>query len=78
MHELRSYQMRIAKDACEILQRKNIVCIFAMVRTGKSIMSLETCKLYGAKRELFITKIKAGKIIAVLEKIKIKKYLKAL
>ena len=57
--ELREYQVRIAKDACEILQRKNIVCIFAMVRTGKSIMSLETCKLYGAKRVLFITKIKA-------------------
>ena len=59
MHELRDYQSRIAKDACEILQRKKIVCIFAMVRTGKSIMSLETCKLYGAKRVLFITKIKA-------------------
>lgn len=57
--ELRDYQVRIAKDACEILQRKKIVCIFAMVRTGKSIMSLETCKLYGAKRVLFITKIKA-------------------
>lgn len=59
MHKIRDYQMRIAKDACEILQRKKIVCIFAMVRTGKSIMSLETCKLYGAKRVLFITKIKA-------------------
>ena len=57
--ELRDYQVRIANDACEILQRKKIVCIFAMVRTGKSIMSLETCKLYGAKRVLFITKIKA-------------------
>lgn len=57
--KLRDYQIRIAKDACEILQRKKIVCIFAMVRTGKSIMSLETCKLYGAKRVLFITKIKA-------------------
>lgn len=57
--DLRPYQVRIAKDACEILQRKKIVCIFAMVRTGKSIMSLETCKLYGAKRVLFITKIKA-------------------
>ena len=57
--QLRYYQIRIAKDACEILQRKKIVCIFAMVRTGKSIMSLETCKLYGAKRVLFITKIKA-------------------
>ena len=57
--ELRDYQVRVANDANEILQRKNIVCIFAMVRTGKSIMSLETCKLYGAKRVLFITKIKA-------------------
>ena len=32
--ELRDYQVRIANDACEILQRKKIVCIFAMVRTG--------------------------------------------
>jgi hypothetical protein len=30
-----------------------------MVRTGKTLMALETCKKFGAKRVLFITKIKA-------------------
>lgn len=59
MLKLRKYQDRIAKDAAEILQRKKIVCIFMEVRTGKTITSLETCKLYDAKKVLFITKIKA-------------------
>lgn len=59
MKELRDYQIRIANDANEILKLKKIVCIFAMVRTGKTLMALETCKLFGAKRVLFITKIKA-------------------
>ena len=56
---LRDYQVRIANDANEILKLKKIVCIFAMVRTGKTLMALQTCKNYGAKRVLFITKIKA-------------------
>jgi len=59
MKQLRDYQIRIAEDAAGILERKKIVCIFAMVRTGKTLMSLETCKKFGAKRVLFITKIKA-------------------
>ena len=57
--QLRDYQIRIANDANEILKSKKIVCIFAMVRTGKTLMALETCKNFGAKRVLFITKIKA-------------------
>lgn len=56
---LRDYQIRIANDANEILKTKKIVCIFAMVRTGKTLMALQTCKNFGAKRVLFITKIKA-------------------
>ena len=63
MHELRSYQMRIAKDACEILQRKGFVYLAMQVRIGKTITALETCKLFGAKRVLFITKIKAFRSI---------------
>lgn len=59
MNTLRDYQTRIGINACEILQRKKLVCIFAMVRTGKTIMALETCKNFKAKRVLFITKIKA-------------------
>lgn len=57
--QLRDYQIRISKDASEILTLKKLVCIFAMVRTGKTLMALETCKNFGAKRVLFITKIKA-------------------
>lgn len=59
MKELRDYQIRIANDAKEILERKKIVCIFSEVRTGKTLMALQTCKNFGAKRVLFITKIKA-------------------
>jgi len=57
--ELRDYQKRISTDASEILINKKLVCIFAMVRTGKTLMALETCKKVNAKRVLFITKIKA-------------------
>jgi hypothetical protein len=59
MKQLRDYQIRISTDAAEILQRKNLVCLFMEVRTGKSLTALETCKKVGAKRVLFITKIKA-------------------
>jgi len=59
LKNLRDYQTRIANDANEILKNKKIVCIFTMVRTGKTLMALQTCKNYGAKRVLFITKIKA-------------------
>jgi hypothetical protein len=57
--ELRDYQVKISNDASEILASKKLVCIFAMVRTGKTLMALETCKKFGAKKVLFITKIKA-------------------
>ena len=57
--ELRDYQIRISKDASEILKVKKIVCLFMEVRTGKSLTALNTCKLVDAKHVLFITKIKA-------------------
>ena len=57
--KIRDYQERIANDAAEILERKKIVCIFAEVRCGKTIMALQTCHLSKAKKVLFITKIKA-------------------
>jgi hypothetical protein len=59
MKQLRDYQIRISNDAAETLQRKKLVCLFMEVRTGKSLTALETCKKVGAKRVLFITKIKA-------------------
>lgn len=57
--ELRSYQIDISDRAAEILKTKKIVCLFMEVRTGKTLTALETCKKVGAKRILFITKIKA-------------------
>jgi hypothetical protein len=56
---LRDYQVRIANDANDILKMKKIVCLFMEVRCGKTATALETCKLFGAKKVLFITKIKA-------------------
>jgi hypothetical protein len=57
--ELRDYQIRLSSDANENLHRFKIACLFMEVRTGKTSTALETCKKFGAKRVLFITKIKA-------------------
>lgn len=57
--KLRDYQIKIATDGAEILQRKKLVCIFAMVRTGKTLMALQTCQNVKANNVLFITKKKA-------------------
>jgi hypothetical protein len=57
--ELRDYQIELANKGVEILQKLNIVYLQMMVRTGKTLTALEICKLYGAKRVLFLTKKKA-------------------
>lgn len=59
MGTLRDYQIKISNEASEILERKKLVCIFAMVRTGKTLMALQTCQNVNAKSVLFITKKKA-------------------
>ena len=59
MKELRDYQINIAEKANVILKDKKIVVLNCMVRVGKTLMALETCKNYGALKVLFITKIKA-------------------
>lgn len=59
MLQLRDYQIRLSIDASEILTRKGLVYLNMMVRTGKTLTALQTCKNFGAKRVLFITKIKA-------------------
>lgn len=60
---LRDYQSEIAQRANQILSNKNIVYLAMEVRTGKTATSLETARLYGAKRVLFLTKKKAIKSI---------------
>mgnify|MGYP000880885194 FL=1 len=57
--ELRPYQIDIAQRAADRLRQLNIVYISAEVRTGKTLMALETAKLIGAKNVLFLTKKKA-------------------
>lgn len=57
--ELRLYQQEIAQKANKILSECGFVYLNMQVRLGKTLTALETCKLYGAKRVLFITKIKA-------------------
>lgn len=56
---LRDYQTRIAIEAASKLRQYKLVYIASEVRTGKTIMSLETAKLYGADDVLFLTKKKA-------------------
>ena len=53
---LRDYQIEISEKSVKILRSKNIVYISSEVRTGKTLMALNTCKLYGAKKVLFLTK----------------------
>lgn len=57
--ELRHYQIEIANKANEILKQLNIVYLCCEVRTGKTLMALETSKLFGANKVLFLTKKKA-------------------
>lgn len=57
--KLRQYQIEIAKKANEILKELNIVYLVCEVRTGKTLMALETAKLFGANKVLFLTKKKA-------------------
>lgn len=59
MFKLRDYQIKIANEATEILQRKKLVAIFAEVRCGKTLMALQTCQNVKANNVLFITKKKA-------------------
>lgn len=57
--KLRDYQVDVANKAAEIIKEKKLVAIFAMVRVGKTLMSLQTCENINAKDVLFITKKKA-------------------
>lgn len=57
--ELRDYQKELANKATSLLKEHSIAYIAAQVRVGKSLISLETARLFGAKKVLFITKLKA-------------------
>lgn len=56
---LRDYQVKISEQAVNILRDKKLVYLICQVRTGKTLMALNTAHLYGAKNVLFLTKKKA-------------------
>jgi hypothetical protein len=59
MQKLRDYQVDIANKGVDILKSKGIVYYALQVRVGKTLVSLETARLFDAKRVLFLTKKKA-------------------
>ena len=59
MYQLRDYQTELSVKGAEVLERLKIVYYAMQVRTGKTLTALETAKLYGAKKVLFLTKKKA-------------------
>ena len=57
--KLRPYQEKLSTKGVEILKQKKIVYYCCEVRIGKTLIALNTAKLVGAKKVLFITKKKA-------------------
>jgi hypothetical protein len=57
--KLRDYQIKISAQAAEVLDHKKIVYLAMEVRTGKTLTALNTAKIFGAKKVLFLTKKKA-------------------
>lgn len=59
MLKLRDYQKRIGKEAASLLKNRKIAYLCCEVRTGKTLMALEACKVFEAKKVLFVSKKKA-------------------
>lgn len=60
---LRPYQIDLSIKGCKILQEYKLLALMCECRVGKTLISLETLRLYGVKRILFLTKKKAIKSI---------------
>jgi len=56
---LRDYQDRMSTDIANLLPDRKALYLNGEVRSGKTIIALETCKKVNASKVLFITKIKA-------------------
>jgi len=56
---LRDYQDRMSTDIANLLPYRKVLYLNGEVRSGKTIIALETCKKVNASKVLFITKIKA-------------------
>lgn len=59
MKTLRNYQIDNSNKGAEILKDLNIAYYAMQVRTGKTATALNTCKILGYKKVLFLTKKKA-------------------
>lgn len=57
--KLRDYQIKLSDKGTEILKNKGLVYLVMEVRTGKTLTALQTAENFGAKRVLFLTKLKA-------------------
>lgn len=57
--QLRPYQIELSNKASQIIKKNGLAILSFAVRTGKTHISLETCKLIGSKHVLFLTKKKA-------------------
>lgn len=57
--QLRPYQTEIAQRASQLLRNFSIAYLCMEVRCGKTLTSFEAARLYGAKKVLFVTKLKA-------------------
>jgi hypothetical protein len=57
--QLRDYQNDIAGRAAEMLRSRGVCYLSMQVRTGKTFTAMQACSLYGAKRVLFVSKLKA-------------------
>ena len=57
--QLRHYQTTISEQALSLLVDFKIAYLAMQVRTGKTITALNTAKLYGSKKVLSVTKLKA-------------------
>jgi hypothetical protein len=56
---LRDYQITLAKEANILLCLFKIAYLCMEVRVGKTLTAFETARLHGAKKVLFVTKLKA-------------------
>ena len=63
MFKLRSYQEKGANDCFDLLKKYKIAYLCWEVRCGKTFTALKAADLYGSKKVLFLTKLKAIKSI---------------
>lgn len=59
MFDLRPYQKEIATKGLEVITRLGLVYLAMQPRVGKTLTALKLAEMYGARKVLFLTKLKA-------------------